>query len=40
MKIQKVNLKDNKNQLNKSLVFGKSNNFTNATRLTKKREQA
>ena len=37
-KYKKVNLKDNKNQWNKSLVFGKSNNLTNAARLTKKRE--
>ena len=36
MKIQKVNLKDNKNQWNKSLVFGKSNNLTNATRQQRK----
>ena len=38
MKIQKVNLKDNKTQRNRSLVSGKSNNLTNSTRLTKKRE--
>ena len=38
MKIQKVNLKDNKTQRNRNFVFGKSNNLTNTTRLTKKRE--